>query len=70
MGFGLIIKNLFIDLISQKNILLYFGFIAVSFMIGEFTDKSPLKFIITITLAIFIYKGAFDLPNISNDEEE
>ena len=39
-------------------------------MIGEFTDRSPLKFIITITLAIFVYKGAFDLPNISNDEEE
>lgn len=65
---GSIIKNLFIDLISQKNILLYFVFIAVSFMIGEFMDKSPLKFIITITLAIFVYKGEFDLPNISNDE--
>jgi hypothetical protein len=55
---------------SQKNILLYFGFIAVSFMIGEFTGKSPIKFIIFITLSILVYKGAFDLPNISDDDEE
>ena len=70
LGFGVIVKNLFIGLISQKNILLYFGFIAVSFMIVEFTGKSPIKFIITLTLAIFVYIGAFDLLIIFNDEEE
>ena len=56
---------------EQSNFfLLYFGFIAVSFMIGELTGESPIKFIVFVTLSILVYKGVFDLPNSSDDEEE
>jgi hypothetical protein len=39
-------------------------------MIGELTGESPIKFIVFVTLSILVYKGVFDLPNSSDDEEE